>query len=65
MSAMAPRHWVIFGLLGLVWGSGFLWNKLALVEMRPLSLVATRLALAAVVDEDAAHPHKAGPRCGA
>ncbi len=45
MSPMRPHHWALFFLLGLVWGSGFLWNKLALREVGPLTLVTLRLLI--------------------
>lgn len=37
------KHWGAFGLLGLVWGSSFLWIKLALREVQPFTLVGYRL----------------------
>jgi drug/metabolite transporter (DMT)-like permease len=35
--------WLTFGLLSLIWGSSFLWIKLAVQEVGPLTLVAIRL----------------------
>lgn len=40
---MKLREWGAFWLLGLVWGSSFLWIKLALSEIGPFSVVAFRL----------------------
>jgi drug/metabolite transporter (DMT)-like permease len=37
------KTWGAFGLLGLVWGSSFLWIKLALREVPPFTLVGYRL----------------------
>jgi drug/metabolite transporter (DMT)-like permease len=37
------KTWGAFGLLGLVWGSSFLWIKLALQEVPPFTLVGYRL----------------------
>lgn len=40
---MKPRDWMAFVLLGLAWGSSFLWIKLAVQEVGPFTLVAFRL----------------------
>lgn len=40
---MKLREWGAFGLLGLVWGSSFLWIKIAVQEIGPFTLVAFRL----------------------
>ncbi|HUR32918.1 MAG TPA: DMT family transporter [Vicinamibacterales bacterium] len=45
---MKPREWGMFGLLGLIWGSSFLWIKVALGDapghgFAPLLLVTFRL----------------------
>lgn len=37
------KEWGAFGLLGLIWGSSFLWIKIGLREIGPLTLVAFRL----------------------
>ena len=42
---MKVKHWIAFIGLALAWGSSFFWNKLALQEIRPYSLVALRLLL--------------------
>jgi drug/metabolite transporter (DMT)-like permease len=51
---MKSRDWFVFSLLGLVWGSSFLWIKVAVQEVGPATLVGFRLligilGLAAVV----------------
>lgn len=40
---MKTKDWLAFILLGTVWGSSFLWIKLAIVEVGPILLVAFRL----------------------
>lgn len=40
---MRMRDWLAFGLLGLIWGSSFLWIKLALAEIGPFLLVSLRI----------------------
>ncbi len=40
---MKLKEWSAFGLLGLVWGSSFLWIKIAVEEIGPFTLVAFRL----------------------
>lgn len=40
------REWLQFSVLGLIWGSAFLWIKIALDEMTPFTLVALRMCLA-------------------
>jgi drug/metabolite transporter (DMT)-like permease len=40
---MKLKGWSAFTLLGLVWGSSFLWIKIALREIGPFTLVAFRL----------------------
>ncbi|HEX3788162.1 MAG TPA: DMT family transporter [Pseudonocardiaceae bacterium] len=42
-------NWVRFGLLGLVWGSSFLWIKLALGALSPIQITLARLVLGAAV----------------
>jgi drug/metabolite transporter (DMT)-like permease len=41
------RDWGAFVLLGLLWGSSFLWIKIALEEIGPFTLVAFRLLFGA------------------
>jgi drug/metabolite transporter (DMT)-like permease len=40
---MRLKDWSAFGLLGLVWGFSFLWIKVAVQEVGPLTLVGFRL----------------------
>ena len=40
---MKLKEWGAFGLLGLIWGSSFLWIKIAVQEIGPFLLVAIRL----------------------
>lgn len=48
---MATRPWLLpaaFILLGLIWGSSFLWIKVGVQEMDPATLVAYRISIGAV-----------------
>lgn len=48
---MAKRPWLVPGafiLLGLIWGSSFLWIKIGVEEMDPATLVAYRIAIGAL-----------------
>lgn len=48
---MAKRPWLVpaaFILLGLIWGSSFLWIKIGVREMDPATLVAYRISLGAL-----------------
>ncbi len=40
---MQPKHWIVFILLGAIWSASFLWIKIALEEIGPLTLVAFRV----------------------
>ncbi len=40
---MKPKHWLIFIILGIVWSASFLWIKIALQEIGPITLVAYRV----------------------
>jgi drug/metabolite transporter (DMT)-like permease len=42
------KNWIMFGLLGLIWGSSFLLIKVGIVELSPLELVSGRLGLTAI-----------------
>jgi drug/metabolite transporter (DMT)-like permease len=47
----SPARWLmpaVFILLGLIWGSSFLWIKIALQEIGPATLVALRMSLGAL-----------------
>lgn len=45
---MKMKEWGAFGLLGLVWGSSFLWIKIAVQDTGPITLVAFRLLFGAL-----------------
>ncbi len=40
---MRFKEWGVFALLGMIWGSSFLWIKIAVAETGPFTLVAFRL----------------------
>ena len=40
---MRTKHWIIFITLGIIWSSSFLWIKIAIEEMGPMTLVAYRV----------------------
>lgn len=42
---MKPKHWLVFILLGGIWSSSFMWIKIALQEVGPITLVAFRVLL--------------------
>ena len=39
---MQKKHWIVFILLGAIWSASFLWIKIALAEVGPITLVAYR-----------------------
>lgn len=39
---MKPKHWLVFLLLGAIWSSSFMWIKIAVQEIGPVTLVAFR-----------------------
>src|SRR4030042_1321924 len=39
---MSTKDWIRFWLLGLIWGTSFLWIKIAVSEISPLVLVGFR-----------------------
>jgi drug/metabolite transporter (DMT)-like permease len=45
-TALSAKNWLKFILLGLVWGSSFLWIKLALGEVSPFVVVFFRAGIA-------------------
>lgn len=49
IAAPGPGSWALLFFLALVWGSSFMAGKIALTAMPPLSLAASRIALAALV----------------
>jgi drug/metabolite transporter (DMT)-like permease len=42
---MKLKHWIVFILIGIIWSASFLWIKIALAEIGPLTLVTYRVAL--------------------
>ena len=40
---MKTKHWIVFITLGIIWSSSFLWIKIAIEEMGPMTLVAYRV----------------------
>ena len=40
---MKTKHWIIFILLGAIWSSSFMWIKIAVQEVSPITLVAFRV----------------------
>jgi len=40
---LQPKHWIVFIALGAIWSASFLWIKIALAEIGPLTLVAYRV----------------------
>ena len=42
---MKPKDWFAFIALGTIWGSSFLWIKIAVQEISPLMLVSLRLLI--------------------
>ena len=45
---MRFQHWIVFFLLGLIWSTSFLWIKIGVREIGPLSLVAFRMLFGAL-----------------
>jgi drug/metabolite transporter (DMT)-like permease len=45
---MKTKDWLAFILLGVIWGSSFLWIKIAVQEISPILLVSFRLLFGAV-----------------
>jgi len=40
---LKPKHWFAFLLLGAIWSSSFMWIKIAVQEVGPITLVAFRV----------------------
>jgi drug/metabolite transporter (DMT)-like permease len=40
---MKAKHWFVFFLLGAIWSSSFMWIKIAVQEIGPITLVAFRV----------------------
>ncbi len=45
---MSLKNWFKFIVLGLIWGSSFLWIKIALKEVSPITLVAFRTGFSVI-----------------
>jgi len=45
---MKTRDWLLFWLLGIIWGTSFLWIKIAVTEISPFMLVSFRTLFAAL-----------------
>ncbi len=45
----ARSDWILFGLLGLFWGSSYLFIKIGVESIPPFTLVAARLAIGALI----------------
>ena len=45
---MKFKHWIVFILLGLIWSTSFLWIKIGVQEIGPMSLVAFRMTFGAI-----------------
>ena len=46
---MTIKTWALLLLLSLIWGGSFIFNRYALIDFEPLTVVAGRVAIAAVV----------------
>jgi drug/metabolite transporter (DMT)-like permease len=45
---LKTKDWLVFILLGVIWGSSFLWIKIAIQEISPILLVSLRLLFGAI-----------------
>lgn len=45
---MKTKHWIVFILLGVIWSSSFLWIKIGVQKVGPMSLVAFRMLFGAL-----------------
>lgn len=45
---MKPKHWIAFIALGIIWSSSFLWIKIGVQEVGPMSLVSFRMLFGAL-----------------
>lgn len=48
ISKMTPQDWLLLILLSLIWGGSFLFARIAVLEVPPLTLVLLRVSLAAI-----------------
>ena len=46
---MRAKDWLVFIILGILWGSSFLWIKISIQEISPLLLVTLRLSFAIII----------------
>jgi drug/metabolite transporter (DMT)-like permease len=53
--AMGSKEWLLLGLLAAIWGSPYLFNRVALDDLPPLTVVLGRVAMAAVALNIARH----------
>jgi drug/metabolite transporter (DMT)-like permease len=53
--AMGSKEWLLLGLLAAIWGSPYLFNRVALDDLPPLTVVLGRVALAAIALNIARH----------
>jgi drug/metabolite transporter (DMT)-like permease len=45
---MKLKHWIVFLLLGLIWSTSFLWIKIGVREVSPMTLVSFRMLFGAL-----------------
>ena len=45
---MKAKHWLVFVTLGAIWSSSFLWIKIGVQDVGPMSLTAFRMLLGAI-----------------
>lgn len=46
---MSPQNWALLALLSVIWGGSFLFVRVAVLEISPLTLVLARVLIAAIV----------------
>jgi drug/metabolite transporter (DMT)-like permease len=46
---MTGGNWIMLGVLSLIWGSGFLFTKIAVEEIGPPTMVLIRVSLGSVL----------------
>ena len=45
---MKTKDWLLFWFLGVIWGTSFLWIKIAVEEISPIMLVGYRTLFASI-----------------
>ncbi|MEW6028183.1 MAG: DMT family transporter [Chloroflexota bacterium] len=45
---MKTKHWIVFITLGLIWSTSFIWIKIGVQDVGPMSLVAYRMGFGAL-----------------